>query len=65
MWWLRATEGQKELKVRMRQLAAEGVPRSGRWPTAARAGHGSRADRALYQRWGSSFVLKEDLSHRR
>eukprot|EP00965_Chrysotila_dentata_P077667 2562254-Pleurochrysis_carterae.AAC.1 len=49
----------------MRQLAAEGVPRSGRRPTAARAVPGSRAARALYQSWGSSFVLKKDLGHGR
>eukprot|EP00965_Chrysotila_dentata_P020818 689152-Pleurochrysis_carterae.AAC.1 len=70
-WWLRATEEQRALEVRMRQLAAEGVPRTGRRPThaeyiqAARAGHGSRVARALYQRWGSSFVSKGDLSHGR
>eukprot|EP00965_Chrysotila_dentata_P137260 4540194-Pleurochrysis_carterae.AAC.1 len=49
----------------MRQLAAEGVPRLGRRLTAARAGHSSRAARALHQRWGSPFVLKEDLGHGR
>eukprot|EP00965_Chrysotila_dentata_P199761 6179572-Pleurochrysis_carterae.AAC.2 len=71
MWWIRATPEQRELELRMGELAAAGVPRSGRRPThaeyiqAARAGIGSRVARALYQRWGSSFVLQKDLGHGR
>eukprot|EP00965_Chrysotila_dentata_P184346 6085907-Pleurochrysis_carterae.AAC.1 len=67
LFWYGASPTTRENEIRATLLAADGVPRSERQRTWVEhyMATSLEVNRSLNRRWGSSFVLKEDLGHGR
>eukprot|EP00965_Chrysotila_dentata_P222680 6193114-Pleurochrysis_carterae.AAC.2 len=67
LFWNSASTTMRQDEIRATLLAADGVPRSERQRTWVEHFRATRlqVNRSMHRRWGSSFVLKEDLGHGR